>query len=119
MSENRSFLEKRNHSRVPVKIPVQYRQVEDPKELEELRGRTALAQDASLEGMHIKTGIPVKIGDVFRLDISVPERSKQLFAFAEVVWVNESGAGLRLMLMESEDRESLKAYLAQEGKAPQ
>jgi hypothetical protein len=111
MAESKSFLEKRVHSRIPVKIPVQYRQVEDPKELEALRGRTALAKDLSLEGMFVKTDKQVKVGDVFRMDISVPEKSKQLFAFAEVVWFNEKGAGIRLMLMEEEDREALKGYM--------
>jgi hypothetical protein len=115
MTDNKTYLEKRVHSRIPVKIPVQYRQVEDPKELENLRGKTGLAKDVSLDGMYIKTDKPVKVGDVFRLDISVPEKSKQLFAFAEVVWVNDTGAGLRLMLMESEDKESLKLYLEKAG----
>jgi hypothetical protein len=111
MTNNKSYLEKRVHSRVPVKIPIQYRLVEDSKELDNLRGLTALAKDASLEGMFIKITQTVNIGDVFRLDISVPENSNQLFAFAEVVWVNKKGAGLRLMLMAMEDRESLKSYL--------
>src|SRR5579864_1241253 len=106
MTENKTFLEKRLRSRVGVKIPVQYRQVEDPKELENLRGRIALAKDMSLDGMYIKTDDPVKVGDIFRLDISVPENSKQLFAFAEVVWGNHQGAGLRLLLMAVEDKEA-------------
>ncbi|HEY5038335.1 MAG TPA: PilZ domain-containing protein [bacterium] len=111
MADNKSYLEKRIHSRIPVKIPIQYRLVEDSKELDNLRGLTALAKDASLDGMFIKTDQMAKIGDVFRLDISVPEKSNQLFAFAEVVWVNETGAGLRLMLMATEDRDFLKSYL--------
>jgi len=111
MTDNKSYLEKRVHSRIPVKIPVQYRLVQDPKELENLKGQTALAKDVSLDGMFIKTAEAAKVGDVIRLDISVPEKSKQLFAFAEVVWVNETGAGLRLMLIASEDKEDLKSYL--------
>ena len=47
MADNKTFLEKRVHSRIPVKIPVQYRQVEDPKELENLRGKTGLAKDVT------------------------------------------------------------------------
>lgn len=111
MNDKKAYLEKRVNSRIPVKIPVQYRLVEDPTELEDVRGRTALAKDLSLEGMYIKTDQTVKVGDVFRLDVSVPERSKQLFAFAEVIWVNDAGAGLRLMLMASEDKDSLKDYI--------
>jgi hypothetical protein len=111
MSENQTFLERRNHSRKPVKIPVQYRLVEDPKELEGLRGKTALAKDLSLDGMYIKTPKGASVGDVIRLDISMPENSRHLFAFAEVVWSNPKGAGVRLMLMAVEDKESLQAYL--------
>ncbi len=109
--KNKSFLEQRHQSRVPVKIPVQFELVEDPKELDELKSRTGLAKDLSLDGMFVKTDKSVKPGDVFRLDISLPEKSKQLFAFAEVVWANETGAGLRLMLMAVEDKEELKGYL--------
>lgn len=113
MNEKKSFLEKRVNSRIPVKVPVQYRLVEDPTELENLKGRTALAKDMSLDGMYIKTEQPVKVGDVFRLDVSVPKKAGQLFAFAEVIWVNDAGAGLRLMLMAVEDKEYLKDYLDQ------
>jgi hypothetical protein len=113
MIENEAFLEKRSHSRIPVKIPVQFGLVEDPVELEKLKSRTALAKDLSLDGMFIKTDKKVKAGDVFRLNISLPEKSKHLFAFAEAVWANETGAGLRLMLMAVEDRDDLKGYLDQ------
>jgi len=111
MTDNKSFLERRSNSRKPVKIPVQYRLVEDPKEIEGLRGKTALAKDLSLDGMYIKTAKDATVGDIVRLDISMPEKSRRLFAFAEVVWANPKGAGLRLMLMAVEDKEALQAYL--------
>jgi len=112
MAENKTFLEKRVQSRIPVKIPVQIRRVEDPTELKKLRGQTALAKDLSLDGMYIKTDKSVKVGDIFRLDISIPEKPKrQLFAFAEVVWIKQTGAGLKLLLMPEEDKESLRGYL--------
>ena len=113
MDESRSFLERRTQWRVPVRIPVQYQLVEDPRELNLFYSHTALAKDLSLEGMYIKTDRPVKIGDIFRLDISIPEDSKQLFAFAEVVRLHEEGAGLKLMLMATEDMAFLKSYLDQ------
>jgi hypothetical protein len=111
MTETQSFLERRSHSRIPVKIPVQYRLVDDPKELKNIKGRTALAKDLSLDGMFIKTDKTVNAGDVIRLDISMPEKSRRLFAFAEVVRVSKKGAGLKLMLMAVEDQEALKTYL--------
>jgi Tfp pilus assembly protein PilZ len=113
MEEKQSFLEKRSQFRVSVKIPVQYQLVEDPRELDLFHSRTALAKDLSLDGMYIKTDTTVKVGDVFRLDISLPQDSKRLFAFAEVAWIHEGGAGLKLMLMATEDATSLKKYLDQ------
>ena len=111
MPNNESFLERRSNTRKPVKIPVQYHLVEDPKELKDLKGKTALAKDLSLDGMYIKTDKAANVGDIIRLDVSMPEKSKQLCAFAEVVWANPKGAGLRLMLMAIEDKEDLQAYL--------
>ena len=111
MADQQSFLEKRAKSRKPVKIPIQYQLVEDPRELEQFHSRTALAKDLRLDGMYIKTDKTIQVGDIFRLDISVPEDSRQLFAFAEVMWVHDGGAGLKLMLMASEDAAFLKKYL--------
>lgn len=111
MAKDMMVLEKRGSSRVPVKIPVQYHLVDDPERLKNLKGHPALAKDLNLSGMYIKTGQTVKLGDVFSLDISVPQKSKHLFAYAEVVWANKQGAGLHLLLMPDEDKEALKDYL--------
>lgn len=112
MSEKKSYLEKRVNPRKSVKVPVQFKLVKDKTELKKLKGHTALAKDLSLEGMYIKTEDTVKKGDVYRLEISIPEKPRrQLFAFAEVVWVKEKGAGLKLLLMPQEDRDDLKHYL--------
>lgn len=111
MAENKAFLEKRVHSRVPVKIPVYYRLVQDPKELKNIHSQTAITKDLSLDGMYIKTYQPPTVGDVFQLEIVLPESQKKLFAFAEVIWINEMGAGIHFLLMADEDREALKGYL--------
>jgi len=111
--DQKSHLEKRSNERFPVKIPVQYQLVEDPRELDIFYSHTALAKDLSLDGMYIKTDKEVKVGDIFRMDISVPKDSKQLFAFAEVMWVHDGGAGVKLMLMAVEDMAYLKNYLKQ------
>ena len=110
-----SHQEQRIHTRVPVKLPVQYRLLDNPKEMEKFRGKVALAKDLSLEGMYIKIARDrdVKIGEIFRLDISLTQTICHLFAFGEVVWMNELGVGLHLMLMPEEDKEFLKTYLAQ------
>jgi hypothetical protein len=110
-----SYQEQRIHTRIPVKLPIQYRLLDNPKEVEKFRGKVALAKDLSLEGLYIKIArdSDVKVGEIFRLDISLTETIRHLFAFGEVVWTNERGAGIRLMLMPEEDKESLKTYLAQ------
>ena len=95
---------------MPSRIPVHYRLVEDPRLLEDLKARAGQARDLSLDGMYLRTD-RMKVGDVVRMDIPVPEKDGSLFAFAEVVRVDETGAGLRLMLMEDEDRQSLKDHL--------
>jgi hypothetical protein len=112
MPQNASFLEKRTHSRIKVKIPVSYRLVEDKKELEKARGPRALAKDLSLNGMFIKTDKPMKMGDILRLDISAPDNKlKHFFAFAEVVRITGAGSGIKLLLMSEEDKSGLKEYL--------
>ncbi len=96
-------LEKRVHSRIPVKLPVQYRLVDNPEPVEKFKGKVGLAKDLSLEGLFIKIA-PDK-------SITLPEISKHLFAYGEVAWANRTGAGVHLMLMPEEDRQFLRAYL--------
>lgn len=116
MTKAQSYLEKRTHPRVPIKVPVQYQCVDDSVEMEKLRGSTGLAKDLSLDGLYLKTYHLFNVGDVFKLEITIPEPFQQLFAYAEVVWAKQgswftkNSAGLRLMLMPVEDKEALKAY---------
>ena len=111
MAKNKSFLEKRGQFRVRVKIPVEYQRVDDPRKLKKLRGKTAVAKNLSQGGIYIKTIKPLKTGDILRLDIIMPKKARNLFAFAEVVWADKEGSGIRLLLMPEEDKAALKAYL--------
>lgn len=115
MTPQPSMLEKRINTRLPVKLPIQYRLLDNPEHVEKFKGKVALAKDLSLEGMFLKIAPDkaVRTGEVVRLDITLPEISKHLFAFGEVVWVNRLGAGVHLMLMPDEDRQFLKSYLDQ------
>ncbi len=110
-----SILEKRTQSRLPVKLPIQYRLLDNPEPVEKFKGKVALAKDLSLDGIFLKIAPDkaIRAGEVVRLDITLPEISKHLFAFGEVVWVNRLGAGVHLMLMPDEDRQFLKSYLDQ------
>jgi c-di-GMP-binding flagellar brake protein YcgR len=116
MPEANMFVEKRIHPRVSVKIPVKYRVIEDQKELETVferkkREQTTRTMDVSLGGLYIVADQILNIGSILRLDISIPEKSSLISAFAEVVWANETGGGLHFLAMKEDDAESLKTYL--------
>jgi len=110
------FLEKRVHPRVSAQIHVKYRLLEDPKEIEsilELRKseKTTQTSDLSQGGLYIVAVRPLEMGNILRLEIGLPGRKDPLSAFAEVVWANETGGGLRFLTMKEEDRETLRVYL--------
>jgi c-di-GMP-binding flagellar brake protein YcgR len=116
MPEANTFVEKRIHPRVSIKIPVKYRVIEDQKELETVferkkREQTTRTMDVSLGGLYIVADQILNIGSILRLDISLPEKASLISAFAEVVWANETGGGLHFLAMKEDDAESLKTYL--------
>ena len=117
MPEANMFVEKRVHPRVSVKIPVKFRVIEDQKELETVferrkKEQTTRTMDMSLGGLYIVADSVLNIGSILRLDISLPERTSLISAFAEVVWSNETGAGLHFLAMKEDDVENLKNYLS-------
>jgi c-di-GMP-binding flagellar brake protein YcgR len=117
MPEANMFVEKRVHPRVSVKIPVKYRVIEDQKELETVferkkKEQTTRTMDVSLGGLYIVADQILNVGSILRLDISLPEKSSLVSAFAEVVWANETGGGLHFLAMKEDDVDSLKNYLA-------
>jgi c-di-GMP-binding flagellar brake protein YcgR len=116
MPEANMFMEKRIHPRVSVKIPLKYRVIEDQKELETVferkkKEQTTRTMDVSLGGLYIVADQILNVGSILRLDISLPEKSVFISAFAEVVWSNETGGGLHFLAMKEDDVEFLKNYL--------
>ena len=116
MPEANLFVEKRAHPRVPVKIPVTYRVVEDMAGIQsilEMRKNETSTQtlDISLGGMYIVAEQALSIDTILHLDIALPGKSKKITAYGEVAWSKESGAGLRFMMIKNEDLESLKEFL--------
>jgi len=112
------FLEKRVHPRVSVKIPVKYRVIEDQKEIETVferkkREQSSQTMDVSLGGLYLVADQVLNVGSILRLDITLPQNSHLISAFAEVVWSNETGGGLHFLAMKEEDVDSLKNYLSQ------
>ncbi len=116
MPEANMFMEKRIHPRISIKIPVKYRIIEDQKELETVferkkKEQTTKTMDVSLGGLYIVAEQILNVGSILRLDISLPEKSTLISAFAEVVWANETGGGLHFLAMKEDDVEFLKNYL--------
>jgi c-di-GMP-binding flagellar brake protein YcgR len=118
MPDANMFLEKRVHPRVSVKIPVKYRVIEDQKEIETVferkkREQSSQTMDVSLGGLYLVADQVLNVGSILRLDITLPQNSHLISAFAEVVWSNETGGGLHFLAMKEEDVDSLKNYLSQ------
>lgn len=117
MPEANMFVERRVHPRVSVKIPVKYRVIEDQGELATVferkkKEQTTRTMDVSLGGLYLVADQLLNIGSILRLDISLPEKTSLISAFAEVVWSNETGGGLHFLAMKEEDVEALKSYLS-------
>ncbi|HEY5039357.1 MAG TPA: PilZ domain-containing protein [bacterium] len=116
MPEANMFMEKRIHPRHSVKIPIKYRVIEDQKEIETVferkkKEQTTRTMDVSLGGLYIVADQLLSLGSILRLDISLPNQSSLISAFAEVVWANETGGGLHFLAMKEDDVEILKTYL--------
>jgi hypothetical protein len=118
MSEAYISSERRNHSRIPLKIPVKYRLINDPKEIETLSASKRREQDThainvSLGGLYIVWDGEINVGSIIRLDITIPDYSVKISAFAEVVWSNKGGGGLHFEAIKEADEELLKNFLLQ------
>jgi len=118
MPDANLFHEKRALPRTSLSIPVKYRVIEDPMEIEKVFDRrkfeeSNLALNASVGGLYLVGTEPFHVGSVLRLDISLPEISHMITTYAEVIWANSSGAGLQFETMKAEDAKTLKDYLAQ------
>lgn len=116
MPEANLFVEKRAYPRIPIKLPVKYRLVEDMAGIQsiiEMRKTEANTQthDISLGGMYIVSNQPLTVGHILHLDITLPGKAKRLAAFGEVVWSKEAGAGLRFMMIKNEDLDFLKTFI--------
>ena len=118
MPEANLFLEKRVHPRVPAKIAVKYRIIEEQKEIESIFARkkkekTSQTLDVSMGGLYLVADQVIEVGSILRLDIEIPGKSPMISAFAEVAWSNEAGLGLHFLAMKETDMASFKDYLSQ------
>jgi hypothetical protein len=108
--------EKRLHPRFSAEIPVKYWVLEEQKAIESFlehleKTKSAKTKDVSLGGMYISTGHTLKKGSILQLEIMIPCHKEKLKTYAEVVWTNEFGGGLKFFMLSDDDRKCLKSYL--------
>jgi hypothetical protein len=53
----------------------------------------------------------LKLDSLLSLKITLPARTEVISAFAEVVWSNEKGAGLRFLAIKEQDINALAEHL--------
>ena len=109
---------KRVHPRLSLKIPVNYRLIEDLEEIKTVRkgkknGQASQTMDMSLDGLYLVADSIPKVGSVLWLDIKLPDQSSVIAAYAEVIWSNDSGGGLHFEVIQEENLEILRNYLSQ------
>lgn len=119
MPEAKLFMEKRMHPRVSIKLPINYRIMQDQGELKNIEewrktSKDAESVDLSLGGMFIAMDRALPMGTLLRFDVVIPEQTTPLAVFAEVVWTNVMGAGLRFLMIKPQDLEALKKFLEAE-----
>ena len=112
------FIEKRVHPRVTLKIPVKYRVIEDQTEIKtvhehKLNEQTSHTFNMSLGGLYLVSDHILEVGCILRMDITLPEISEMFSVYAEVVWANDTGAGIRFEAIKEEDLDTLRNYLSE------
>ncbi len=116
MPEAKMFIERRQHPRVQLAVPVKYRVIDDQKEIANLlerkkRDLQSKTVDLSEGGVYIGAPVILSVGTILRIEINLSDGGSLLSAFAEVVWANDTGAGLRYLAMKEEDAVRLKDHL--------
>jgi transcriptional regulator with XRE-family HTH domain len=118
MIQGTMLMEKRAYPRTQVKVPVEYLLVKDDEEFEDgidwrTKEKRAQTVDMSLGGMYVLADQKLLAGSILRVHFSLPAISKRLNFYAEVVWANELGAGLRFLMLKNEDVKILKEFLSE------
>jgi c-di-GMP-binding flagellar brake protein YcgR len=116
MPESNMFIERRAHPRISLGIPVKYMVINDQKKIESVMDRkrnekVSHTADLSLGGIRLEIDHAVNVGCILRIDMSLPNHSALLSAFAEVMWSDKSSAGLRFLSMKENDAQFLKVFI--------
>lgn len=110
---SRSSVEKRVSTRVPIRVLVEYKSIDD--------FLADYSSNLSLGGMFIGTDQPLDLGTRFRLRFRLPSRSKVVETFGVVRWVvpddgtpnTVPGMGIQFEDLGSTDKRSVERLLAE------
>jgi hypothetical protein len=99
-----------------VKLPVKFFLAEGEEDINRIvqwrrQEINALVLDVSLSGMYMMVNEKLLTGNIIRVDVTLPPKPEPLTFYAEVIWSNEQGAGLRFIEMWPQDIDVLKAYM--------
>ena len=116
MNEAQLSMDRRTNPRVTTQIPVKFRLENNKKVLKSIEDWRKSEQNVhtfgvSREGMSIDVEQPLKLGQILQFEVALPDHAKPLTLYAEVRWTEEHAAGLRFVLINNEDLESLKTHL--------
>jgi len=114
MSEGKMFIEKRRHKRVAKNFSIKYKIMPKDNNIEAIR-KEGSSRDISAGGVMIEGELHGDIGDVARIEFSVPEKTMPIVAFAEVKWViREKGNtrfGLEFLALQDEDKSIIQGII--------
>lgn len=116
MPKDPIFLEKRAEPRIPIRIPVKFMVLNDPNEINgvieiERQNRSAFIMDLSMKGMSIVSQQTLIERKILCIDLSLNNYETFIRVFAQVVWTDETGGGLKFLSLKEEDTQFLRDYL--------
>ena len=115
MPDANLYIEKRAFPRYTGILDIKYRLIEDEIEIKSVLERRnqkldTSTQDISLGGMYLTSKERLNSRSILSVEITLPKDASHVSVFAEVVWTNATGAGLRFITIREEDLQRLKAY---------
>ncbi len=116
MSDQNLFAEKRAFERVPLKMPVRYRVLEEKisaHNVSELTKSENQSQtlDTSLGGLCVAQDGRLSAGNLLNLKLLLPDRNETITAFVDVVWATDLLAGLKFLAVKKTDMDLLSQQL--------
>jgi c-di-GMP-binding flagellar brake protein YcgR len=117
MAEGKMFIEKRRYKRVQKNFNVRYKIMPKENNIEAIR-KEGSSHDISIGGLKLEGPLDGDVGDVARVEFTIPEKTMPVVAFAEVKWViREKGKtqfGLEFLALQDEDKRIIENIINNE-----